>query len=433
MKEKKRKINLLNNWAYKLFSIVAAFLLWLLVMTIEDPESQKIFYNIPVKLVNTEELTDKDMVYEILDKTDVVRSVTITAKKTIRDELSSSDIVAEADFSKLTAADTVEITFYSLRYNDEITAIAGSNEILKLNIEDKKTRRLSVTVTTTGEVEEGYIINSISPDQNRIEVSGPESVVSQIATANVKVDVTDSVSDISTYADVVLYDADGKEIAEDRLTMNVGSVRVKVEILNTKTVPVRFSVTGTPVAEYLFTGEITATPDRVLIAGTNAVLDSVNEIVVPAEVINITGQTSDMTTSVNITKYLPEGIILGDKSFNGKISVTAHIEKEAVRELEIPAQNITFTNVPEGYAIETDNTVVVPVVNIKGLQADVNAVDANTVYGVVDMEKFMEERNWNTLGTGLHEATVEVTLPEAVTQAEPVKILILISMMEEQL
>ena len=173
----------LNNWALKLFSLAAAFFLWLLVMTIENPEDQKVFYNIPVKLVNTEVLTDENMVYEILDKTDTVSRVTVMAKKSIRDELSTSDIVAEADFSNLTVANTVEIRFYSLRYNEQITSISSSNQILKLNIEKKKTKRLELQTEVSGEVAKGYIISDTTPDQNRIEISGPESVVTSIATA----------------------------------------------------------------------------------------------------------------------------------------------------------------------------------------------------------------------------------------------------------
>ena len=171
----------LNNWALKLFSLAAAFFLWLLVMTIENPEDQKVFYNIPVKLVNTEVLTDENMVYEILDKTDTVSRVSVMAKKSIRDELSTSDIVAEADFSNLTVANTVEIRFYSLRYNEQITSISGSNQILKLNIEKKKTKRLELQTEVSGEVAKGYIISDTTPDQNRIEISGPESVVTGIA------------------------------------------------------------------------------------------------------------------------------------------------------------------------------------------------------------------------------------------------------------
>ncbi|MBQ7782196.1 MAG: hypothetical protein IJ405_09260 [Lachnospiraceae bacterium] len=406
---------LLNNWWLKLFSLVAAFLLWLVVMNIDDPEEQWTVYNIPVKLVNTDVLADEDMVYEILDKTDVVRSVTIIAPKSVKDELSSSDIIAEADFSNLTVTNTVEIRFYSLRYNDKITSITGSTEILKLNIEEKKTKRLVLEVQTTGEVADGHIINSVTPNQNRIEVSGPASVISQIAEAIVHVDVTDSTSDISTNADVKLYDADGKEIATDRLNMNITTALVKVEILDTKTVPVVYTAVGTPAEGYLFTGEITGVPERIVIAGTTENLANVNRIVVPEDLLNITGQTGNLLQSVNIAEYLPEGTILADDSFNGKILVTVHIEEEYEKTLNIAASHIQIEGVPEGYTVQLSEEAIVYTIRVKGLRADVDAIDAANLYGTIDVADFTEDKGWSEPVPGIYETDVEIVLPADIT------------------
>ena len=422
---------LLNNWLLKLFSLAVAFLLWLVVMNIDDPEEQLTVYNIPVKLVNTDILADEDMVYEILDKTDVVRSVTITAPKSVKDELSSSDIVAEADFSNLTVTNTVEIRFYSLRYNDKITSISGSNEILKLNIEEKKTKRLVLEVQTTGEVAEGYIINDVTSNQNRIEVSGPSSVISQIAEAVVQVDVTDSTSDISTNADVKLYDADGKEIATDRLSMNMTTALVKVEILDTKTVPVVYTAVGTPAEGYLFTGEITGTPERILIAGTTEALQNVNRIVVPEDVLNITGQTGNLLQSVNIAEYLPEGTILADNTFNGKILVTVHIEEEYEKTLNISASHIQITGVPEGYTAKLNGETIVYTLRVKGLQADVNAIDTGTLYGTIDVADLVKAKGWNEPVPGIYETEVEFILPADITIEGTLEAYIEITELEE--
>lgn len=423
---------LLNNWALKLFSLVAAFLLWLVVMNIEDPEDRKTFNNIPVRLVNTDVLTDANMVYEILDKTDTVKSVTIVAKKTIRDELSASDIVAEADFSKLTVTNTVEIRFYSLRYNDEISSISGSNEILKLNIEEKKTKRLVLSVEATGEMESGYIINSVTPDQNRIEVSGPESVISKIASAGVKVDVSDSTSDISTYSDVILYDAEGNEISAENVFLNVESVRVRVEILKTKTVPIHYEVMGTPAAGYMFTGEIESMPDSVTIAGSPEVLAGINSVAVPEEALNITGQTEDMLVNVNIEEYLPEGAILADKNFRGKAAVTVHIEREFSKELTIETGHIRITNIPAGYTVELAEEEMGPyTLNVKGLKSVIDGLDTTSLYGHISMTDYMEDKNLEELSAGVYEAEVTFMFPDSIVVVQPLKVHIEITKMED--
>lgn len=431
MKMKKIGKKLLNNWSLKLFSLVAAFLLWLVVMNIENPEDRKTFYNIPVRLVNTEVLTDENMVYEILDRTDTIRSVTIVAKKTIRDELSSSDIVAEADFSNLTVANTVEIRFYSLRYNDEISSISGSTEILKLNIEEKKTKRLTLSVETTGETESGYIINSVTPDQNRIEISGPESVISQIASARVRVDVTDSNSNISEYSDVILYNAEGKEITNENISLNVSSVLVKVEILATKTVPIRYSVMGAPAEDYLFTGEIDSTPQVITIGGLAETLAGINAIVIPPEALNITGQSENMMVNIEVEDYLPEGVVLANDDFRGKAEVTVYIEKEANRELTLAADKIRIQGAPAGYVVELEDSLAEHAIELTGLKAEVDAVNAETFNGYIDLNTFMEEREWETLSEGVFEAEVEFNLSENIRLVSPLKVNISITKTEE--
>ncbi len=428
MKNKKKfGKKLLNNWALKLFSLVAAFLLWLVVMDIENPEDRKTFNNIPVRLVNTDVLTNENMVYEVLDKTDIVRSVTIIAKKSIRDELNAGDIVAEADFSKLTVTNTVEIRFYSLRYNEEISSISGSNEILKLNIEEKRTKRLTLTVDTTGEVLEGYIVNTVVPDQNRVEVSGPESVVSKISSAVVKVDVSDSTSDISTYSNVILYDVDGNVIASDNVSLNVASVRVKVEILRTKTVPIQCAVSGTPASGYMFTGEIESDPASITIAGTEEALADIREIVIPEDAINITGQTDDMRVNINVEDYLPEGILLADGTSPARISVTAHIEREASRDITISSERIGIVGIPAGYQAEISEEELLYTLSIKGMKESVDAVDEETLYGHVNISAFMEEGNIEELSPGVYEMEVDFMLSENITIVRPLKVSIRIT------
>ncbi len=431
MKKKNWFKKLTNNWSLKLFSLVAAFLLWLVVMAIENPEDRKTFYNIPVRLVNTEVLTDENMVYEVMDKTDVVRSVTIVAKKTIRDELSSSDIIAEADFSNLTKANTVEIRFYSLRYNEEISSISGSTEMLKLNIEDKKTKRLTLTVETTGDVENGYFINSITPDQNRIEISGPESVVSKITSARVRVDVTDSNSNISEYSDVILYDSEGKEVSKENVSLSVYSVLVKVEILDTKTVPLHYEVMGVPAEGYMFTGEIDSTPHIVVIGASTETLANVTTIIIPAEMLNITGQTEDLKVNVDVEDYLPEGVVLADANFNGKAEVTVHIEEETTRNVTLTSDNIRIQGVPAGYKVEVENLLAEHTLQLVGLKAETDAVEADTLVGHISINALMEDKGWQTLPTGVYDAQVTFDLTENVRLASPFRVNISITKLEE--
>ena len=70
---------LTNNLPMKLLSVVLAFFVWLLVTNINDPETTRRFYDIPVHIVNEDALTDRNYGYEILEGKTV--DITVTGKK----------------------------------------------------------------------------------------------------------------------------------------------------------------------------------------------------------------------------------------------------------------------------------------------------------------------------------------------------------------
>ncbi|MBO4376715.1 MAG: hypothetical protein J5811_05395, partial [Lachnospiraceae bacterium] len=292
------KKKLTNNLGLKILSLLIAVGLWLVVINIEDPVSSQSFSNIPVTFQNADVLTEQGLVYEVQEGTGVIRNITVYGPRSVVEQLSSSDVVATADFDNLTAANTVPIDFNVTRFTDKITKIKGSINTAKLSIEKEKTIRLVLKVSAVGDVAEGYLLGNMTPDQNQIIITGAESVVNRISKAVAEVDVTDATANIATYADVMLLDSEGNPVSSDSLTQKVTSVRVSVEVLTTKRVPLSFNTSGSPAEGYAVGGTIESNPSLVTVAGTQSALNSLSRIEIPAEEINITGQRNDMNISV---------------------------------------------------------------------------------------------------------------------------------------
>ena len=228
---------LTNNLGLKIGSVLFAAVLWLLVTNINNPSTPIYFTNVPVQIINANLITSQGKMYEILEDTDVIESVTLMVPRSMMDSMSSEDnIVAIADMNNLTNLNTIHIEISTKRNQASVSSIKTSNDILKLNIEDKKNISIPLTTTTSGSLQEGYIVGNVTPDQNLVRVSGPESIVSKIKSAEVNVSVTGFTSDIGTSAEIKLYDAKGNEVAKDKLTLNINNVGVKVEILATKSI-----------------------------------------------------------------------------------------------------------------------------------------------------------------------------------------------------
>ncbi len=419
---KKWKKVLLDNWALKLVSLIIAFVLWFVVISIDDPVDDKIFTNIRVNLINTELLTDKDKVYEVLEGTNVVRSVSFEAPKSIRDEIEAGDIIAEADFNNMTSTDTVPITFHCPKYGSDVTNISGNIGYVKLNVEEKASKWIDIRYNLIGEVAEGFVVGGVSLDQNRLEIEGPESKIAEIYNAVVDVNVKGISSDMSARADVRLRNAEGNLLNYENVSKTADNVKVSVIVHATKEIPVIYTIMGTPAEGYMATGEIDASPEKVLVAGTASALSNITELVVPSEELDITDESENFVKEINLRRLLTGGINFADKEFNGKAKVTVYIEEIVEQELEISNLNIQIINKPYGRIVDYLKNYEIPNLRIRGLERYVSTVDADSIRGIVDIEAWMAEREMTQLPSGTYQIPVVFELDENVEQVEPVLI-----------
>ncbi|MDE7252937.1 MAG: hypothetical protein K2O32_08355 [Acetatifactor sp.] len=420
---------LLNNWSLKIISLVLAFILWFVVVQIDDPQDDQDMGNISVKLVNTELLAQENKVYEILDGTDTVR-VTAYAPKSVFSQLRSSDIIAEADISRLTDINTVPITLSSTNRN--VASLSGSHDSVKLTVEEKASKYVTLMSSTVGTVAEGYVVSNLTPDQNRIEVSGPKSAVEQVKYAGAEIDVTEATTNLTANVDIRLYDGDGNQVERSNLIKNVDYVRMSVEVLATKEVPVVLTVTGTPADGYMATGVVECTPMVVQIAGSAYNLTRINEIAISAEELDITGEKENVVRTIDLREYLPSNIRFADSNFNGNVTATVHIEPIVRKTLQIAMSDLKVINVPEGYDAEIREPAEdVVSVEFSGLSEQIQTLQSGTVAGMVDIDAWMDKQNMERLRAGTYTIPVTFAVGEDITVRNTPSVRVVIKEAEE--
>lgn len=408
------KKKLTNNIGLKILSLLIAFGLWLVVINIEDPSSTQSFSSVPVTFVNADLLTDQGLVYDVLEGTGVIRNITVQGPRSVVEQLSAQDIVATADFNNLTNANTIPVEFSVNRFSDKITKIKGSVANVKLSVEKEKTIRLVLKVNATGEVADGFILGTMTPDQNQIIVTGAESVVDQISKAVAEVDVTDATANIATYADVVLLDSEGNKVESGSITQKVTSVRVSVEVLTTKRVPLEFATSGIPAEGYAVGETIDSNPSLVTIAGTTGTLNSISRIEIPAEEINVTGQRSDMNLNIDITNYLPGGVNLADEDFNGKVAVVVRIEPASSKMVLLHKENISLSEEIDGFDYSIEGINDRESVRLEGLDSNLTDISSEELFGVIDVSEALKDANLKEWKEGTFDVTIRLELPEGI-------------------
>ena len=414
------KKKLTDNLGLKILAVLFSVAIWFIVVNISDPVDKTVFRNIPVEILNEDAVTSQGKVYEILDETNVI-DVTVWAKRSILDTLGRENIIATADMQEINFMDTmVRIKLSTNKYNDKLDSIVSSTENMMIRVEDMKRKQFMITTRTVGEPADGYILGNVSVEQNLVRVSGPESLVDRMDHAEVSVDVAGLSQDIRTDVTIHLYDADNNPVEEDNLKKSLDQVKVGVEILQTKRVPLVFVTSGAPADGYALTGEIESKPSTVLVAGKGNAIKNIAQIEITDAALNVAGKNSSLATSVDVKKYLPENIILAESDFSGKVNVTVHIEKEITAEVPLNIDDIVISGVPEdmeGRIAEENDEIVL---KVGGLAAAIEEMEETEIAASVDVAAYMEQHSLTELRAGGYQMQLTVALPEGISQEEEI-------------
>ena len=421
-----------NNFGLKILAVIVSCGLWVVVDNINDPIETDTYYNVPVEIINADLVTNEGKVYEVLDGTDTV-NVTVKGKRTVLSYISKEDIKAVADMSELTFMNTVGIKVSSARSNSELDFKTNIDSV-KLSIENMVRDQKPINVSTTGEPADVYVVGCIKPSQNVVRLSGPESLIEQIDHIDAVANIDGYSSDIDTSVELKLYDAENNEIKNSSIKMNISTVNVTVTILATKIVPLNFVVPDEPAAGFVINGDPVSMPETVTIAGRSSVLDSVSKIVVADPALSVDGRTENLTTIVNIKKYLPSNVQFADSSFGGNVNVTVGIEQLVTKELEIPARNFAAGYGPEDLklTLREVNSQEYYTIRISGTKTAVDSVDAESVMGVVDMNVLLEKLGITEWAAGIYQGEISfINLPDNVMLDHPYLMTVMLETIEE--
>lgn len=364
-----------------IISLLAAFLLWVYVVTIVNPEGEITLSDIPVSF-SGEEVLREDQGFVITEGKDVTVTAHFSGKNSDLKKLEQfqEEIVAVVDVSKVRSAKE-----YTLSYD---LTLPNSVQQSAVTIFDRRPSTVSFTVQrlvskpvevvgdfSRVEIAEDYMLDSRSFDYETVTVEGPEDIVSTIQCAQVEMSRTNLDKSVTETLSFTLLDENGNAVDTSMLTTNTDMIEVTLNVVKHKTVPLD--------VEFIDGGGATAKdvsyeidPPTITLSGDSTVLDALNKIVLG----NI-----DLASIKNSTEVKPFAIVIPDgaKNVSGEEQASVTIRIKNKETAVIRATNIAFINTPEGY---TPNSVTQLVqVTVRASASDIDKISSSSLRVVADM------------------------------------------------
>ena len=384
-----------KNLGLKILALIISVILWYVVLNINDPTVSKSF-SCAVSVENADYLTNQGKTYEIVNGSTAYFNV--KAPRSIMKNLASSDFKAVADMENLQNMSYVPIEVTATRYTSQVEIIRRT-ERLEIETEDLMSGQYIIMPDSRGVPAEGCIVGGLSVSPNVLKVSGPASVVQSISKVSAVIDVQDVATNISDRVIPTLMDEEYNVIDTTKLTLNLSSVIVRADILNTKEVALVVNAAGEPREGYKMVN-LSYEPKSCFVMGDSASLNSLQTIVIPEDVLDVTDATSDIHTVVDISAYLPEGVSLVNAA-DKNVAVDIEIEAAVSRNFRIPTANITVNGASSNMeAIFPEEEIQV---SITGLREDLDLLNPQDITGSIDVSGF---------APGEHKANLVLDLDE---------------------
>ena len=232
-----------------------------------------------------------------------------------------------------------------------------------------------------------------------LNVSGPASIVNKIDSVVATIDVDGMSMNLSDNVIPALYDADGQEIDTTKLKLSNTTVTISAKILSVKEIPLVFSTSGVPYGDNRVV-EISSKPETIKVKGSSTTLNPLSSLNIPGDVLNVSGASEDITTTIDISEYLPDGVELVNAS-DATVTVTVRIEAYELKKFNLSTSQINVNGLDSNYDLSFDQSTVA--VTVSGLKNDLNKLNTSQLSASIDV---------TDLGVGTHQVNLDLNLDE---------------------
>lgn len=345
-----------NNTKIKMISLLSALVLWLYVMTVEDPVETRTFNDIPITITNMSMLEDRGLA--IYPKEELFADISIKGNLSSLRPINKDNIYI---YGRLDDPKEGKNAIY-LQANlpERVNKYDIKPSVITVDLEKVMTEKRSIEVEVKGKSNTN--IDNIQKNKQTVNITGPRSVVNKVTSVNAVLDVSEKEKDFSTKLKLVPVDKLGNEVTGVKLEDEF--IVATVKFLQQKVVPINLKLDGnTGEEEDLKNYKIS--PHEITIEGKKEALDSIQSI----NTQPIKAEDLKNEESIEVKLEIPKGI-----KVDGDIStVKIDLDKNITNEFLVPKSDINiitkesdkdkdidFSKVPENIKVSVVHSGEIP-------------------------------------------------------------------------
>ena len=367
---------------WMIVSLLASLAIWVYVTSVETDESKTTFRGVKVELVGEDILRDsKNLVVTDMDTSTV--TVEVVGPRRIIGSLSSDQLVAQVDVSKLSRA-AYTSQQYTIVYPDgtdtsKLSESRRTPETINFMVSAQTSKSIQVRGSFDGSLAEGYTAEMPVFEPSTITITGSEAYLKDVEYAWVTFSKENVDSTYSVETGFTLMDANNEPCSTTGISFSTDVVTATLPLLTLKEVNLDVNIIEGAGATKANT-KITIDPVSVTLAGDSSLLAGMNKIILATIDLTDFSSTFTETYTIPIDNEL--------KNTTGITKATVTVEIVGLETKTFRVTNFSCINATEGY--EADIITESKEITLRGTPEALAQIKAENIRAVADLTDYKE-------------------------------------------
>lgn len=367
------KNRLKNNTKIKLISLLSALVLWLYVMTVEDPVETRTFSDIPVTITNMSVLEERGLT--IYPKEELLADISIRANLSSLRPINRDNIYIYGRLDD--PKEGKNVVYLQANLPERVNKYDIKPNVITLDLEKVVNEKRSISVDVEGEPK--INIDNIETNKKTVDVSGPRTLVNKVTSIKATLDASDKYKDFSTKLKLVPVDANGDAVKGVKLDDNF--VVATVKFLQEKVVPVKL-VFDESVSNQSNLENYSINPKDITIEGKKEALDNIKGI----DTKPITANDLKNNNSIDVALDIPKDVKIKNNISSIKLNINKNITSEFLiskSDIEIVSKEsetgkeVDLSKIPENIKITVSYSDEIKDLSQKDIQLYIDMADTS--------------------------------------------------------